>query len=383
MVKGLRIVEERAMAEVADAGVESAVWACGEWKAPDSHGIQMASVHLGLYPLRLKATNAAPTPKPNKGKTSPKAYRPVEQHAEALGKPLERLMADRISYEAETLGLFQEEQLGGRPGRNTQQAADAFIHRARAQLDKGMVASTIFPRPQGRLQWNQPSGGSGGAGGPWVLAFLDGHRVTVVIDGKRTVTFRCTEKSAPQGSALSVILFLICINRLLRRFAALCTTLVYAAWAGGFVDDVIFATASKSISRNVETLEKVGEVAKEHEVLDGSKFEDDKTDLLHASTGRTDLSRFCVRRFHHGAANTTTTTATPHSSRSPATPATTSARRTTTSATAPAPVSPTITSIPATSASAASTVIEISPYTLASKFVSSLIPKGNNPNKPW
>ncbi|KAJ7753270.1 hypothetical protein B0H16DRAFT_1317022, partial [Mycena metata] len=73
-----------------------------------------ASVALGLFPNRLKASDALPTPKPGKkDKTHPKAYRPVEHHGEVLAKPLEALMARRVTHEAEVLGLLQEEQFGG------------------------------------------------------------------------------------------------------------------------------------------------------------------------------------------------------------------------------------------------------------------------------
>ncbi|KAJ7708188.1 hypothetical protein B0H17DRAFT_875598, partial [Mycena rosella] len=111
-------------------------------KAPDSHGLQMgyvqrawpvigdrvrqvlkASIRLGLYPTHLRSSNAIPTYKAGKkDRTSPKSYRPVEQHAEVLAKPLERLMANRISFEAETLGFLHQDQFGGQPGRSTQQA---------------------------------------------------------------------------------------------------------------------------------------------------------------------------------------------------------------------------------------------------------------------
>jgi hypothetical protein len=128
-----------------------------------------------------------------------------------------------------------------------------------------------------------------------VLAFLDGHLVTIVIDGKRTVSFRCTKKGAPQGSALSVILFLLCINRLLRRLAALCAIAVGASWLKGFVDDVNFSTASRSILENVRNLEMAGAVAKEWEGEDEAVFEEDKTDLIHMATGRADYSHASVR----------------------------------------------------------------------------------------
>ncbi|KAF7372237.1 reverse transcriptase [Mycena venus] len=253
----------------------------GLWQSlrpPDSHGQQMgyirrtwpviapwvchifqSSVRLGLYPYRLKASNAIPTPKPaKKDKTHPKAYRPVEQHAEVLAKPLERLMADRISFEAETRGLLHQDQFGGRPGHSTQQAASAFIHRVRGQLDDGMVVSTLVFDLKGafngishRVVVEELVACSFSHSTIfWVLAFLDGHRVTIVIDRKRTIILRCTDKGAPQGSALSVILFLLCINRLLRRLAVLCVVVkVGKSWLDGFVDDVIFSTASRSILR--------------------------------------------------------------------------------------------------------------------------------------
>jgi hypothetical protein len=181
--------------------------------APWVRSIFIASVRLGLYPHRLKSSNAIPTHKPaKKDKTSPKAYRPVEQHAEVLAKPLERLMANRITFEAESRGLLQESQFGGRSGRSTQQAASAFIHRARAHMDDGMIVSTLFFDLKGAFNGishrvvaeELAACGFSRTTIAWVLAFLDGHRVTIVIDGKGTVTFRCTGRGAPQGSGGSL-----------------------------------------------------------------------------------------------------------------------------------------------------------------------------------
>lgn len=121
----------------------------------------------------------------------------------------------------------------------------------------------------------------------WVLSFLDGHLVTVIIDGKRTATYRITDKGAPQGSALSVIIFLIVINRLLRRLASVPVSL---SWRGGFVDDVNFSTASRSILENVRNLEIAGAATKQWEQEDEARFESKKTDLLHMTVGRADHS---------------------------------------------------------------------------------------------
>ncbi|KAJ7776429.1 hypothetical protein B0H16DRAFT_1269327, partial [Mycena metata] len=149
------------MPEVTDGEVDAAVWKGDGWKAPDADGVQMAfvrmgwsvlgpwvrclfksSIRLALFPRIFKESEAFPTVKPaKKDRTHPKSYRPVEHHARILGKALERLVADRMVYQVETRGHLCESQFGGRPGRSAQQAVHAFVHRARARMDGGMVVS--------------------------------------------------------------------------------------------------------------------------------------------------------------------------------------------------------------------------------------------------
>ncbi|KAJ6505700.1 hypothetical protein C8R47DRAFT_967797, partial [Mycena vitilis] len=82
-----------------------------------------ASVVLGTKPTSFKANIATPIHKVSKtDKTSPKAWRPVENHEHILSKPLERLVADRIGFEAESLNILDADQYGGRPGHSTLQA---------------------------------------------------------------------------------------------------------------------------------------------------------------------------------------------------------------------------------------------------------------------
>jgi hypothetical protein len=125
----------------------------------------------------------------------------------------------------------------------------------------------------------------------WVASFLHHHLVTVVIDGVRTVTFRCLHEGAPQGSALSVIVFLITINRLLRRLKSIG---VFISWHYGFVDDTNFSTASKSPLQNVNVLNEAAVIAVQWAVDDEATFESSKTELIHHSPGRTDLSSYHV-----------------------------------------------------------------------------------------
>jgi hypothetical protein len=100
---------------------------------------------LGIKPTSFKANLATPVHKAGKkDKTSPKAWRPVENFEHILAKPLERFIANRLSLEAESLGFLEDPQYGGRPGHSMVQAVDGYIHRVRQQLDEGNTVSTLF-----------------------------------------------------------------------------------------------------------------------------------------------------------------------------------------------------------------------------------------------
>jgi hypothetical protein len=66
------------------------------------------------------------------------------------------------------------------------------------------------------------------------------------------------------------------------------------SWHYGFVDDTNLSTASKSPSKNVEVLNKAAEIAVRWAHEDEATFEKSKTELVHHSPGRTDLSDFHV-----------------------------------------------------------------------------------------
>ncbi|KAJ7192305.1 hypothetical protein B0H12DRAFT_991627, partial [Mycena haematopus] len=121
------------LAPPTDTEIDTVILKSSPWKAADRYGIQMgfvqrgyptlcswiraifrASVILGAKPTPYKANTATPVPKPGKkDKTSPKAWRPVENFEHILAKPLERLIADRLSYDAESLNFLEKSQYGG------------------------------------------------------------------------------------------------------------------------------------------------------------------------------------------------------------------------------------------------------------------------------
>lgn len=115
-----------------------------DWIRP----IFKASVALGVKHTPLKFNIATPVHKAGKkDKTSPKTRRPVENFEHILAKPLERLIADRLSLEAELLGFLDAAQHGGRPSHSIQQAVDGYIHHVRTQLDAGNSVSMTSKAP--------------------------------------------------------------------------------------------------------------------------------------------------------------------------------------------------------------------------------------------
>ncbi|KAJ7689591.1 hypothetical protein B0H17DRAFT_848188, partial [Mycena rosella] len=133
LAETLPIPDERAFSAVSDAEVDRVILTAAPWKAPDRYGVQMGFVHrawpvisawvreifkssvrLGTKPTPFKVNIATPIHKQaKKDKTSTKAWRPVENFEHILAKPLERLVADRLSYDAETLGFIDPSQYGG------------------------------------------------------------------------------------------------------------------------------------------------------------------------------------------------------------------------------------------------------------------------------
>ncbi|KAJ7177337.1 hypothetical protein C8R43DRAFT_872497, partial [Mycena crocata] len=142
LAETINITNERPFQEATDGEIDAVIKSSSPWKAPDTRGVQMghvqrgypvlrpwilaiykASLRMGAEPRPFKSNVATPVHKPGKkDKTSPKAWRPVENYENILAKPLERLVADCLSYEAESLGFLDKAQYGGRPNHSTVQA---------------------------------------------------------------------------------------------------------------------------------------------------------------------------------------------------------------------------------------------------------------------
>jgi len=80
------------------------------------------SLATGIFPTQWKQARIIPLKKPEKGNyTIAKAWRPISL-LPTLGKILESVVAERISYLAETHGLLPVNHFGARKQRSAEQA---------------------------------------------------------------------------------------------------------------------------------------------------------------------------------------------------------------------------------------------------------------------
>ena len=149
------------------------------------------------------------------------SYRPISLTA-CLGKLLEKIIADRLTYILESRGLITNNQAGFRQGRCTTdqvlkltQSATDQIH-SRKENNATVVTFFDYEKAYDKVWRDGLLHKLIALGIPWrytryVRNFLSGRRTMVDVNGTRSKTFILKE-GLPQGSAISPLLFLVFIN---------------------------------------------------------------------------------------------------------------------------------------------------------------------------
>ena len=244
------------------------------------------SLDTGHFPTRFKATTTLVLRKPNKPDyTKPKAYRPIALEC-TIGKVLESIIAEHISYLCETYNLLPNNHFGGRPGRTTEDAMLLLVENIHKAWKEGKIYSAVFMDVAGafnnvhheRLIHNMRVRRIPLKIARWVQSFLSNRTTSMKYNGITTDSFS-TPAGVPQGSPLSPILFILYNSELLdipqRDELGL-----------GFIDDIAYGVKSPTAAQNTARLEQLLKKAEKWRSKHGAQFEKSKYMLVHFTRGK-------------------------------------------------------------------------------------------------
>ena len=203
-----------------------------------------------------------------------------------LGKVLEKLYATRLGYLANTAGLLDPSQLGGRKQRSTIDAMALLLHHIQQYkiAQKGNITTTVFLDIKGafdfvsksklleilrRLQLPYTLYS-------WVSAFLTGHKIQLAFDGQIQQQQEPVSTGIPQGSPISPILFLIYVRDIVAK----------KGFQISYMDDFSITISSTSAAKNCRALTAIYGELFSLAAENSAEFAPEKTDLIHFSGKR-------------------------------------------------------------------------------------------------
>jgi hypothetical protein len=249
---------------------------------PHILALAQQSMSIGHFPQPFKETITLVLRKPNKPNyTKPNAYRPIALES-TIGKVLESIMADHISYLCETFNLLPKHHFGGRPGRTTEDALLILSESIYQAWKDGKVFSAILMDVAGafnnvhheRLIHNMRKRKISAEITRWILSFLSNRTTRMRFNGITTDPIP-TPTGIPQGSPLSPILYILYNSDLVeipkgRKKLGL-----------GFIDDILYGVQNKTAMENAIELERLLTRSEQWRQRHGAQFEKSKYVLIH------------------------------------------------------------------------------------------------------
>jgi hypothetical protein len=291
--------------------VESRIMAASPSKAPGDDGLPMivwrqvwpvakyyilhlfqSSLEKGELPNQWRNAKIIPLKKPGKGDyTKAKAWRPISL-LPTLGKVLEAVVADRLSYAVETHALLPTNHFGARKQRSTEQALILLQERIYKAWRQRKVLSLVSFDVKGayngvykeRLLQRLRARRIPLSLCRWIDAFCSDRTATLSVNGYDSEKQALPHAGLPQGSPLSPILFLFFNADLVEK------KINDKGGAIAFVDDYTAWVTGPSAEANTKGLQDIVSNAMSWEQRSGATFEGEKTALIHFTRNAARLS---------------------------------------------------------------------------------------------
>lgn len=249
-----------------------------------------ACFRLGHFPTMWRKAITIIIRKNGKDNYSdPNAYRPIALLS-CLGKILEKIITSRVTYWAESMKVIAPGHMGGRRHHSTDDALLILTTWIKERWRAGEVVSALsldvksaYPSVHKMRLWftlfkhNCPT---------YLLkliqGFLSGRSTNLRLQDFLSISFD-SDDGLPQGSPLSVILYIIYNSPLLYQSPPSPNTKDLSL---GFIDDIIHVVASKSLDENIVKLQIHADSALDWGNSHGAIFDRKKAQLIHFTNKR-------------------------------------------------------------------------------------------------
>jgi ribonuclease HI len=249
---------------------------------PSLHKLFNACLQQGYCPAHFRETITVVLRKQGKDDyTQPKSYRPIAL-LNTLGKALEAIVANRLTYLADTYHLLPRRHTGGRKLASTDHAIHLLLQRIHEAWADRKVASLLLLDVSGafdnvsrqRLLHNLRKRRVNQTLVRWIDSFMSDRSSTLKLQ-EYTAPSAPIQTGIPQGSPLSPILYLFYNADLIEACKTENTEAV------GYIDDASILAVGPTAQRNCKTLKAIHQKAEKWALQHGSQFAPAKYELVH------------------------------------------------------------------------------------------------------